>query len=243
MSDNDDYSSKPTPTAASIGAEPAANITTAARTVLDDTTVAAMVDTLGGAATTGTGGIARAVSPVFTTPNIGSATGSISGNAATVTTNANLTGPVTSTGNATAIANNAITKAMTTSNTVKSTGCGNFSGTSTTYADITNLSAAITTLGRPVLITLEATDLNNQAYILSPAATGTCVALFRGATQLTDELVVYTSVATNQTAVAPGCVCYIDTPAAGTYTYKAQYKVFSAGTAAFKYISLRVTEL
>jgi hypothetical protein len=36
----------------------------------------------------------------------------ITGNAATVTTNANLTGPVTSTGNATAIANGAITTAM-----------------------------------------------------------------------------------------------------------------------------------
>ncbi len=42
-----------------LGAEPAANITTAARTVLDDTTVGAMVDTLGGAATFGTGGLAR----------------------------------------------------------------------------------------------------------------------------------------------------------------------------------------
>jgi hypothetical protein len=57
---------------------------------------------------TGTGVFARSTSPVFTTPNIGSATGSISGNAATVTTNANLTGPITSTGNATAITNSSI---------------------------------------------------------------------------------------------------------------------------------------
>ncbi len=42
-----------------------ADITSAARTVLDDTTVAAMVDTLGGASSTGTGGIARAASPAF----------------------------------------------------------------------------------------------------------------------------------------------------------------------------------
>lgn len=52
----------------------------------------------------GTGNVAMTTSPVFTTPNIGSATGSISGNAATVTTNANLTGPITSSGNATAVA-------------------------------------------------------------------------------------------------------------------------------------------
>lgn len=45
--------------------------TAAARTVLDDATVAAMVDTLGGAASTGTGGIARATSPTFVTPALG----------------------------------------------------------------------------------------------------------------------------------------------------------------------------
>lgn len=48
--------------------------TSAARTVLDDTTVAAMVDTLGGATSTGTGGIARATSPIFVTPTLGAAT-------------------------------------------------------------------------------------------------------------------------------------------------------------------------
>jgi hypothetical protein len=46
------------------------------------------------------------------------------GNAATVTTNANLTGPVTSTGNATAIANGAITNAM-----LANAAVGNLSGT------------------------------------------------------------------------------------------------------------------
>jgi len=66
------------------------------------------------------------ISPVFTTPNIGSATGSISGNAATVTTNANLTGPVTSTGNATAIANAAISNAM-----LANAAVANLSGTNT----------------------------------------------------------------------------------------------------------------
>ena len=49
---------------------------------------------------TGSGNTVLSTSPVFTTPNIGSATGSISGNAATVTTNANLTGHITSVGNA-----------------------------------------------------------------------------------------------------------------------------------------------
>ena len=46
-------------------------VTAAAQTVLDDTTVAAMVDTLGGASSTGTGGLVRATSPTLVTPNLG----------------------------------------------------------------------------------------------------------------------------------------------------------------------------
>jgi hypothetical protein len=49
-------------------------ITSAAATVLDDTTVAAMVNTLGGATSTGTGGLVRATSPTLTTPNFSSIT-------------------------------------------------------------------------------------------------------------------------------------------------------------------------
>lgn len=58
------------------------------------------------------------VGPMSYNPNTGNLTtttftGALSGNASTVTTNANLTGPVTSTGNATAIAAGAITQTMT----------------------------------------------------------------------------------------------------------------------------------
>src|SRR3990167_10391463 len=58
-------------TTASTGVPETATITAAARTVLDDTTAAAMVDTLGGAAATGTGGVAGASSPAFVTPALG----------------------------------------------------------------------------------------------------------------------------------------------------------------------------
>lgn len=58
-------------TTASTGVPQTATITAAARTVLDDTTVGAMVDTLGGASSTGSGGLVRATSPALTTPNIG----------------------------------------------------------------------------------------------------------------------------------------------------------------------------
>lgn len=61
-------------TTASTGVPQTATITAAARTVLDDTTVSAMVDTLGGTSAQGTGAIVRATSPTLTTPNIGIAT-------------------------------------------------------------------------------------------------------------------------------------------------------------------------
>jgi hypothetical protein len=104
-------------------------ITAAARTVLDDTTPDAMLTTLGGAAFTGTGGVARATSPIFVTPQLGTpasgvltnctgtAAGLTAGNAtlaATVTTNANLTGDVTSVGNAATIPTTVISAAART---------------------------------------------------------------------------------------------------------------------------------
>lgn len=65
-------------------------ITAAAATVLDDTTVAAMVDTLGGAASSGTGGLARLTGPSFaglTTTTLTSTGNTILGDAAADTLN------------------------------------------------------------------------------------------------------------------------------------------------------------
>jgi len=53
-------------TTASTGVPETATITAAARTVLDDATVADMVNTLGGATSTGTGALVRATSPTLT---------------------------------------------------------------------------------------------------------------------------------------------------------------------------------
>lgn len=58
-------------TTASTGVPETATVTAAARTVLDDATVSAMVDTLGGTAAQGTGAIVRATSPTLTTPVLG----------------------------------------------------------------------------------------------------------------------------------------------------------------------------
>lgn len=72
-------------------------------------------------ATTGTGNIVLATSPTLVTPALGTPSALVGTNitgtatsftASNVTTNANLTGPVTSVGNATSVTNNAITNSM-----------------------------------------------------------------------------------------------------------------------------------
>lgn len=57
-------------TTASTGVPQTATVTAAARTVLDDTSVSAMVDTLGGASASGTGGLARTTDPALVRPAI-----------------------------------------------------------------------------------------------------------------------------------------------------------------------------
>lgn len=52
-------------------------LTTAAKTVLDDATVAAMVDTLGGASSLGTGGLVRGTSAQLTTVKLGTPTSGV----------------------------------------------------------------------------------------------------------------------------------------------------------------------
>jgi hypothetical protein len=88
------------------------DITAAARTVLDDASVGAMVDTLGGAPSTGTGGLVRATSPTLVTPVLGTPqSGDISActgtaaalTAGNVTTIPALSGDVSNTDNAVSV--------------------------------------------------------------------------------------------------------------------------------------------
>lgn len=144
-----------------------ADFTAAARTVADDATVAAMVDTLGGASSTGTGGLVRSTSPTLVTPALGTpsavvltnATGTASSlTAGNVTTNANLTGDVTSVGNAATIASAAVTLAKMANlaqdqfigRTTASTGVpetATITSAARTVLDDTTVSAMVDTIG------------------------------------------------------------------------------------------------
>lgn len=122
-------------TTASTGVPQTATITSAARTVLDDTTVAAMVDTLGGASSTGTGGIARATSPTFVTPTLGVAsattinkvalTAPASGSTLTIADGATLTASA----NATVSGTNTGDQTITLTGDVTGSGTGSFATT------------------------------------------------------------------------------------------------------------------
>lgn len=59
----------------------AVTVTAAAATVLDDASVSAMVDTLGGASATGSGGLVRATSPTLVTPALGTPSALVATNA------------------------------------------------------------------------------------------------------------------------------------------------------------------
>jgi len=116
----------------------------------------------------------------------GGVTGSGVGSfAATVVTNANLTGPVTSTGNATAIANSAITNAMLANGAVANLS-GTNSGDQTTVSgnagSATVLQTARTIAGQSfngsANISIAATNLSDSALLArlaSPTFTGTVV--------------------------------------------------------------------
>ncbi len=91
----------------------------------------------------------------------------ITGNAATVTTNANLTGPVTSTGNATAIANGAISNAMLANSAV-----ANLSGTNTGDQTATGTPTASTIAKWDASVNMSSNNFL-QGYTVTATSAGT----------------------------------------------------------------------
>jgi hypothetical protein len=110
------------------------------------------------------------------------------------------------------------------SNVVKSSSSGAYSITSTSYAAVTNLSVSITTTGGAVLLKLESGDTSQPCGVFNNSnGTQIYLAFFRGVTQLSqDDVYCSSALGPPPIIVPPGSFNFIDTPAAGTYTYTMQ---------------------
>lgn len=165
---------------------------------------------VGLAGSTGTGSFVGSTSPTLVTPVLGTPS---SGNLA------NCTGFPVSTANYTLSASS-----------------GNYSTASGTPAAVTNLSCAITTTGRPVIVQLVNDGSANSTEVGGALAATLTLTFYRGVTAIGTILI-------EQNATSgPGGVMTIEVPSANTYTYTIQASV-NGGTGSVKYCKLLVYEL
>lgn len=120
-----------------------------------------------------------------------------------------------------------------------SSSSGSFSSSSTSYVDITNLSVSITTTGRPVLISVISDGTANfSRWNNLNSSNFSVVRLLRDATEIADA-----ECSGGTANTPPQAFSHFDVPAAGTYAYKLQLKVNSAGTSSFANAKLVAREL
>ena len=130
-----------------------------------------------------------------------------------------------------------------------SSSCGSAVAT-TSLADVSNLSCTLTTNGRPVMIQLQADGSTSVGRLLieslTTGNTGTLdIAILRDSTIVSYqkfEIGNYTGVNLAH-AIPSSCIWTIDSPSAGTYTYKIQAIKSGTGTMYVEYSKLAVWEL
>lgn len=121
--------------------------------------------------------------------------------------------------------------------------------TSTTFADITSLSVSITTTGRPVFMAMLGTASGNSSVQCSDTSSSSQarIKFLRDSTDISIMTIFLNPGAATGTLtinVPPSSFMYIDTPAAGTYTYKAQCAAGASGdTVTVTNVKLMVFEL
>lgn len=114
---------------------------------------------------------------------------------------------------------------------------GNFTTTSSSYVDVTNMTLSITTTGRPVMIML-IPDISQGAGALVISKSGAGASVFyrivRDSTSIAEFPLVLTAVGTSSSVMSVPCstLQFFDPVAAGTYTYKIQAKVATVSTSA-----------
>lgn len=123
-------------------------------------------------------------------------------------------------------------------NKTLSSSSSTFSTSSASMTAVTNLSAAITTIGRQVQISLQPDgSTSNAAGILASTGSDSQLQIKRGTTVIalfTIPVGVY---------VPPSAINFFDEPAAGTYTYTVEVVAIAAGSVHVVYTKLLVREL
>lgn len=116
-----------------------------------------------------------------------------------------------------------------------SLSCSNYSTTSTSYIDVTNLSVALTTTGRPVVLELVADGSGNGSFVgVSATTTSNCSAFIsfaRVGVTIAEQIVSFDGLTGSDGSFVPSSSVRhtVTGLAAGTYTFRVQTKV--AGTA------------
>lgn len=132
-----------------------------------------------------------------------------------------------------------------------SSSSSNFSTTSTSLTDVTNLSVSITTTGRPVFVGVQSDGTGVESYWGSVATDSVTyvaarAAIIRGSTEVARaELATTdgTSSASLTVTGPPGSLWCIDAPSAGTYTYKVRILAGTNNSARMYYSKLVAYEL
>lgn len=110
-----------------------------------------------------------------------------------------------------------------------------FATSSTTAVDITGASISITTTGRPVMISVPVQITLERAVGAGVIDMSATLVLLRGSTNVAIAIPSVSEPSTETGTVQrtfPSALCVVDSPAAGTYTYKLQVLVNNASTTA-----------
>lgn len=104
-----------------------------------------------------------------------------------------------------------------------------------------NLTLTITTTGNPVILSLVQDGSGNNAYIGLDANAAGQFLIYRNGSAITAQGINNPS-STGVLTMPSGAVNYIDTPAAGTYTYQI-YRINATGNLLYGYVKLAAYEL
>lgn len=116
-----------------------------------------------------------------------------------------------------------------------SSSCGNYTTTSGTISQVTNLSVSLTTNGNPVMILIQPDGSSNAANIDAPSGQELTMVIVRGATTIATY-----SIAALKT---PTSIQMLDTPSAGTYTYSVGMSSTFGGAVGVSYSVLVAYEI